>query len=285
LAFFVTNQVLLFILIAALAILISKPPNQPINPNTQLPNYKLQITNLLLFLLPPFVFALITMAYTWLLFDHPLHFPQQYWVQGDPQVILFGLPPLTKVLDMLILPTKGIFFYAPFLLLALPGLLYIYHNLAGDKSYRQSLTLLFGGSFLAYLIFYFFNLGWSGGADYGWRYIVIATPFLAIPAALWIDKQSFRPLNWKSALALLLISLSIAICTFGAVTNPEVPTGVQNPVFTYNWPLFIEEATNNLPNQLLDQFLDVTFWPLRLGTTLLFFAALAFFLRHKIVER
>ncbi|MFZ0546311.1 MAG: hypothetical protein WAM60_12780, partial [Candidatus Promineifilaceae bacterium] len=78
LAFFVTNQVLLLIGVAALALLLATRKFKPV----------------IRFLLPPLVFALLTLGYNWLLFDHPLHFPQQYWIQGDPQVVLFGWPSL-----------------------------------------------------------------------------------------------------------------------------------------------------------------------------------------------
>ena len=253
LAFFVTNQVLLLIGVAALSLFLAMRKMQP----------------LILFLLPPFIFALLTMGYNWLLFDHPLHFPQQYWRQGDPQVVLFGLPNLGKLAEMLFLPQKGLLFYSPYLVLALPGLYYLYRHLAGEKRYRESVGLLLGGSFLAYFIFYFFNLGWAGGADFGFRYIVVALPFLAVPAAVWLDKRPLNPLSW------LLIIWSIALCSFGAITDPEVPTGVPNPLLHYHWPFFLNRATNNVPNLLLEQLFQVDNWLLRLSTTLLFLAVLA----------
>ncbi|MFZ0546168.1 MAG: hypothetical protein WAM60_12055, partial [Candidatus Promineifilaceae bacterium] len=79
--------------------------------------------------------------------------PQQYWIQGDPQVVLFGWPSPHKFAEMLFLPDKGLFFYSPVLLLSLPGLRYLYTHLPGEKRCRQSIVLLLGGSFLAYFIF------------------------------------------------------------------------------------------------------------------------------------
>lgn len=253
LAFFVTNQVLLLIAIAALTLLLTTRKLRP----------------LIRFLLPPLLFLFLTLAYNWLLFDHPLHFPQQYWRQGNPQVVLFGWPNGSKLVEMLLLPTKGLLFYSPYLVLALPGLSYLYHHLPGEKRYRASITLLLGGSFLIYFIFYFFNLGWSGGADYGFRYMVVGLPFLAVPAALWLDKRPNNPLAW------LLVVWSIAVCSFGALTDPEVPTGAPNPLLNYNWPLFLDQATNNVPNLLLQQLFHIDNWLLRLTTTLLFLAFLA----------
>jgi hypothetical protein len=252
LAFFVTNQVFLLIGVAAGVLLWSMRQWRPI----------------LLFLLPGLFFGLLTLGYNWLLFDHPLHFPQRYWIQGNPQVVLFELPNPGKLVDMLFLPWKGLFFYSPYLLLSLPGLRLIYRNLPAERRIRESVLLLIAGSFLVYFLFLFFNVGWSGGADFGFRYIVVVLPFLAIPAAAWLDKRPPGPLAW------LLIIWSVAVCSFGALTDPEVPTTVPNPLL-YNWPIFLDRATNNVPNLLLEQLFNVDNWLLRFSTSFLFLAALA----------
>ncbi|MFZ0546167.1 MAG: hypothetical protein WAM60_12050 [Candidatus Promineifilaceae bacterium] len=108
---------------------------------------------------------------------------------------------------------------------------------------------------------------------------MVVLPFLAVPTAVWLDKRPFttnrfRPLSW------LLIIWSIAICSFGAITDPEVPTGVPNPLVNYNWAYFLNRATNNVPNLILEQLFDVNNWLLRFSTTLLFFALLAALLWH-----
>jgi hypothetical protein len=54
-----------------------------------------------------------------------------------------------------------------------------------------------------------------------------------------------------------------------------VPTGVPNPLLQYHWPFFLNRATNNVPNLLLEQLFQVDNWLLRLSTTLLFLAVLA----------
>jgi len=268
LAFFTTNQVLLVIGVAALILLLTMRTFRPV----------------LLFAIPIILFGLLTLGYNWLLFDHPLHFPIRYWSQGTPEVILFDLPTLSRLAEMLLLPWKGIFFYSPYLILSIPGFRHLYRHLPGSKTYRQGVVWLIAGSFLVYFIFLFFNVGWFGGADFGFRYIVPVLFYLAIGAAVFLDhllttnhQSQKNNIIWPLLIWFLII-WSIAINTFGAITDPEIPTGIRNPLVNYSWPLFLAQATNNVPNLLLDQLFDLNLWPLRLATTFLYFAALAYLL-------
>jgi hypothetical protein len=182
---------------------------------------------------------------------------------------------------MLFLPWKGIFFYSPYLLLAIPGCWLLYWRL--DRPTRGPVILLLAGSFLVYFLYLACNVGWFGGDDFGFRYIVPALPFLAIGAAAWLSRA--RP----SGLEIALIVASVAICSFGALTDPEVPNSMMigfevhrisaaNPLLDYNLPLFLSLATNNVPNVVLEQLFGLDVWLLRLATTAVFLAALGGFL-------
>ncbi|MCI0395458.1 MAG: hypothetical protein L0332_02340 [Chloroflexi bacterium] len=252
LAIFTTNQVALMAAIALAYLCWQRRAWRPLLPA------------LAAFSLPLFLAGLLTLLYNWAIFDHPLRFPIQYWEQGQAEVILFEWPTAAKVVEMLFLPWKGLFFYSPYLLLSVPG----FARLNRQRPGGPAVVFLLAGSFLAFFLFLLFNVGWFGGADFGFRYVVPALPFLCLGAAAWLDRPRLYLLD------LVLTAASVAICTFGALTDPEVPTGIRNPLLTYNLPIFLEQATNNVPNLVAEQLLGLNNWLMRLATSAFFLAAL-----------
>ena len=265
LAFFTTNQIILMSPVALAAIAWRERQWRP----------------LFLFSLPLLFFGLLTLLYNWAAFGDPFNFPMEYWIRGPSPTLIFEWPTPGKLAEMLFLPWKGIFFYSPYLLLAIPGFWLLYRRLEWPT--RGPVILLLAGSFLVYFLYLACNAGWFGGDDFGFRYIVPALPFLAIGAAAWLSRD--RP----SGLEIALIVGSVVICSFGALTDPEVPNSMMigfevhrisavNPLLDYNLPLFLRLATNNVPNVVLEQLFGLDVWLLRLATTVVFLSALGGFL-------
>jgi hypothetical protein len=248
-----TNQIALIILVALAAI------------SWQEKDWKAP----LMFLLPIAAAGVVTLAYNWLSFGNPLSFPMRFWTQGTPEVILFEIPTVRKLAEMLFFPWKGLFFYSPYLILSLPGFWQLYQaSRAREVESPVSVQMVFflSATPLLFFLFLLFNVGWFGGADFGFRYVIPVLPFLCIGSAIWLSERKLTiPL-------ILLIGWSIAVCSLGALTDPEVPTGIRNPLLSYNIPLLSSEGTNNLVNTFVDQLLNFDNWLLRFSTTLLFMA-------------
>jgi len=232
---------------------------------------------LFLFSLPLLFFGLLTLLYNWAAFGSPFNFPMEYWVRGPSPTLTFEWPTLGKLAEMLFLPWKGAFFYSPYLLLAVPGFWLLSRRLGQPAG--GPVILLLAGSFLVYFLFLACDVGWFGGDDFGFRYLVPALPFLVIGAAAWLSRDRL------SGLEIALIVASVAICSFGALTDPEVPNSMmigfkidrisaRNPLLDYNLPLFFSQATNNMLNVVLQQLFGLDVWLLRLATTAVFLAVL-----------
>jgi hypothetical protein len=231
----------------------------------------------ILFALPVVLFLLVILAYNRTCFGSFLSFPTKYWMGGNPRTVILEVPILMKFADMLFLPWKGIFFYSPFLLLCIPG----YRKLLKTQSLNVVSFLVF--SFVFYFVFLAFNAGWYGGADFGFRYIVPVLPFLCIGAAAWMSRETRL-----SPIEMVLVVLSIAVCSFGAITDPHVVSTSKFPLVEYNLPYFISSATNNMVNHMLEKSIGFNVWPFRLATTMLFFGAIGLILlsyrRHEIAK-
>lgn len=213
----------------------------------------------ILYFAPPLVLGgLLAMGYHWLLFDDPFTTPVQYWAPGNPPTLDYEWPTLAKLMEMLVSPWKGIFFYSPFLLLSFPGFWLLTRR---KQTWLAAMFLLCFGAYFSFLAV---NVGWYGGSEYGFRYSVPVLPFLCIGAAIWLDAH--RP----GMLVGTLLILSLLICGLGAITSPHVLSTGRNPLLEHVLPYLRSAGTNNLANHLLaDQ--GITSWWVRMFTTGLFF--------------
>jgi hypothetical protein len=258
-AFFTTNQIALIIIVALIAISWQEHNWRPV----------------FFFALPIAISLLLTLLYNWVNFDSPFSFPIQFWEMGSPEQLRLEWPTLGKLAEMSFLPWKGIFFYSPYLILAIPGYWQLYRR---SKDPLQSgpvstaMVFFLSGSFILYFLYLVFNMGWYGGADFGFRYIVPVLPFLCIGAAVWLSGRKLSPIEYT------LLIISIVFCSFGALTDPEVPSNIRNPLLDYNWPMFVSDATNNVPNFVAHQLLGIRHWAMRLFTSALFFISLIWLL-------
>jgi hypothetical protein len=101
-------------------------------------------------------------------------------------------------------PFRGLFFRAPWLLLALPG--YLLWWRCGLHRAEWWVALLVP---LTLLLFYGSSAMWWGGFAAGPRYIVPLIPFLALPAA-WLIAACWRRVVLRvSAIALVLVSVAL----------------------------------------------------------------------------
>jgi hypothetical protein len=134
------------------------------------------------------------------------------WVQG--------------ILGLLVSPGRGLFLYAPVLLLALPAVTAFWrrHRFVAALVYAVILghVLLYGKWFM-----------WHGGYAWGPRFMVPAVPFLvlgSLPAMVWVRHSSL----WRSALGVLVV-LSGLIQVLGLSVHFEL---FQTRLLETGLPLF-----------------------------------------------
>jgi hypothetical protein len=98
----------------------------------------------------------------------------------------FTYPHLGPLWDLTFGTYRGLFFGAPFLLLALPGAYFMLQRRLGLEA---ALCIGCSALFIVAISAYW---GWNGGAVDGPRYLVPIVPFLALPAAIFFDRAAER---------------------------------------------------------------------------------------------
>jgi hypothetical protein len=154
----------------------------------------------------------------------------------------FGLPRLDVVGALLFSPYRGLFYSAPWLLLALPGGV----RLWGLRRHRAEVAVA-AAIALLYLIL---NAGlgdWHGGWGTGPRHLVPALPFLALAAGGLLAGRT--PARAERAGYAAVVGLSAALMLVATAVQPEVPRWFGRPFQEFLFPAFVEGrlATNTLP--------------------------------------
>ena len=170
-------------------------------------------TLLLPFLLGALPLAAVLAAYNAWYHGSPFVFAQQVAGHliaqdktGSPEI--WQTPLLHGAAGMLLSPSRGLFVYSPFLLLALPGFVTVWRHPRWAPLRMLSLALV------AVWLLEFKHFDWWGGWSFGYRHLVDTTLVLCLlilPSLHWL-----RARRRRLALAASLAAWSIAVQAIGA---------------------------------------------------------------------
>jgi hypothetical protein len=169
------------------------------------------------FLIGSFIGIFPLLLYNFSIFGSPFKITLFYF---DQNIIacprLQGIAPCDEVTDLffsqkinrfmflffklLFFPYRGLFFYSPFLLFSVLGVLFMYKK---EKNISIFITL----SFLLFVSFNSSLFYWDGGSSFGPRYLLIIIPFLSIPTFFIVDKIKEKKIIFIFFVILVLLSI------------------------------------------------------------------------------
>lgn len=170
------------------------------------------------------------LLYQWGCFDSPFktgyHYPttplfQEWHSQG---FLGMSKPSAVAFWGSFFRADNGLFYFSPFLLLALPGLVLMLRerSLRADAVLCLALILFFG-YFISSLSF------WRSGWAVGPRYITCAIPFYLVPVAVLAEALDRR--RYWQILPYGLMAISIVLYTTANAVFPHYPENFSNPWF------------------------------------------------------
>lgn len=167
--------------------------------------------------------------YNWQCFGSP--FASAYRYEVLPEFVkgmsagLMGItmPKIEPLFQLTLGPRRGIFYSSPFLLFAIPGMYLMIRRHA-----LRLEGLICAGIFLVMLLM---NAGyylWTGGGAYGARFLIVAIPFLILPAFM---AMPYAPRAFK-----ILAGASMFFAYVVVITSPLIAESSPNPLFEGAFP-------------------------------------------------
>lgn len=175
--------------------------------------------------------ALATAAYHWIVFGGPATLPYDFSIQGNRSQGWFmglGVPDSKALGHLLFTGYRGLFFSAPWLLLAVPGAVRLWRHQHAGYGCRAEV----GVCAAVFALFVALNgslVDWNGGWAFGARYLVPAIPFLSVLAAGVLLEPATR--RWRAAWIAggVAAALSVSLMLVATAVKPEVPDGYIAP--------------------------------------------------------
>ena len=191
---------------------------------------------LVLGMAPP---GLLLAGYDWVAFGGPFTLSYEYSVFSYRQQAFFGLgmPSWEALSGITFSAFRGLFFSAPWLLLAVPG--------AAWWARRHGVRSEMGVCAAVALLFFWLNaslVDWQGGWGMGPRFLMPAIPFMAIAvaglASVSVEAPRPRPRIVGWAVYAGAVGYSTFMMLVGTAVKPEVPQTVLRPFSEFLLPLF-----------------------------------------------
>lgn len=175
--------------------------------------------------------------YHYLVTGSPLVPPYRYEVEAifdyhrQGLGIPIGLPRWNVVFELLFGEQRGLVWFAPVVVGALPGTWILYRR--GDAP----LCLIIWGTFLGLLLINAGHPTWDGGWSTGPRFLLPAVPLLMLPTGVWLGVIQSGWWIWpdrivKSLWVIAAIASILRNLAFGFVGG-RVPYGIPSPLYNF----------------------------------------------------
>jgi hypothetical protein len=183
--------------------------------------------------LPP---LLLIPLYSWLCFRNPFLLPyslNESFPEMRRGVYAIMWPDAQTAYNLLFSPTRGLFFWSPFLLMAGIG----YWRLIQID--RRLFWLTYAVPLVQIIVISGRTWDWTAGPSLGPRYLAPILPLLALPCALGMQRFP--------RIGIALAGYSILITTVATLTNACPPGHVYNPLLELHLPALLKgELAPNL---------------------------------------
>lgn len=167
-------------------------------------------------------------AYSWVCFGAPFLVPYSanpFFPEMRSGFYGIGWPNFGTACNLLISPTRGLFFWTPFLLVGLAGARRLF------SENRPLFALTCGVPLLHTLVLSGRTWDWVAGPSLGPRYLAPIIPLLAVPCA--IGCRRFPQMS------LCLALYAVAVTSVATLTNAAPPGEIQNPLVQLHVPSLI----------------------------------------------
>jgi len=230
-------------------------------------NYFFMI-GLILGLLPLFI-------YNFLIFSNPFditsaHVDPKILQPESKELLLQGvgfsyIPNPLVILQLTVLPYKGMFFYYPILIFSLFGLFYMY------KEYRLE-AILIAISLIGFLIVFSSFVDWWHGGYFGFRHFLSIYPFLMLPLAycfrtknkiIWLVLIIFMAISIFHNFIGLTGSYSDVLRVKGVLEKKyfddiKKGTVLEKPLYDFYLPLFLRDGPRSMIfENLVNGYIDI----------------------------
>ena len=184
--------------------------------------------------LPP---AIVLAAYHAVAFGGPLTLPYEFSTQPHRHQGAFmglGAPDPEALWGILGSAYRGLFYSAPWLLLALPGAVLLW------RAGQQAVVLVSGSIFVLFVWMNSSLVDWQGGWAMGARYLVPAIPFLALLSLGVVRALPTAPRPRVAAIAAIALAItgSAYLMLASTAVKPEVPKDIKAPFAEFLLPRF-----------------------------------------------
>lgn len=164
--------------------------------------------------------ALFQIYYNWVCFGGPF---ESSYAHANPAVMvyetgsLFGRPTMRRLLELTVLPYRGLLVSSPILIMIVPGIVLLFRkkNLRAELVFTAAVSLIF-------MLFVASIHAWYGGSAPGPRYLVPAYPFMFL---LTVFAFKRFPRSY-TAVALLSICINLAI----TIVAVDIPGDIRFPL-------------------------------------------------------
>lgn len=172
---------------------------------------------------------LLIPAYSWVCLHNPFTLP--YSFQASFPAMRHGLyaiewPDAVTAYNLLFSPTRGLFFWTPFLAMAWLG---YFRKWEGSPAL---FWLTYAVPLLQIVVISGRVWDWQAGPTLGPRLLAPMLPLLALPAAYAAERFE--------KLATLLAIVSIGLTSFGTLVDATPSGNIYNPLIQWEWPQFLK---------------------------------------------